>query len=139
MNVYRGRHRAAAVAVVIGLGLTATASGPGGHAVFASVVAAGGASHYPRGTVVALHRRTVHVTISNFAFHPARLVVSPGTRVFWTNQDSDPHTVSATNGRWSSDALDTGDHYNRMFTAAGTLTYYCTIHPFMHGTLIVKK
>ena len=46
-------------------------------------------------TVVALHRRVVRLTIHNFAFQPARLIVSPGTRLIWTNTDSDPHTVPA--------------------------------------------
>ncbi len=131
------RRRAAGAAVLAaGLGLAAATAWGGAHPAAASTRPA---VHYPRGTVVELHRRVVRVTISNFAFHPARLVVSPGTRVIWTNQDSDPHTVSATTGKWASDALDTGDHYTRTFTRAGTLSYYCAIHPFMHGSVTVQK
>jgi plastocyanin len=90
-------------------------------------------------TVLALHKKVVHITIHNFAFGPARIEVSPGTKLIWTNTDSDPHTVDSTKNIWSSEALDTGGTFARTFGKAGTFTYYCSIHPFMHGTVIVKK
>lgn len=31
------------------------------------------------------------VRIQNFAFQPAMLVVTPGTKVVWTNADDEPH------------------------------------------------
>jgi plastocyanin len=89
--------------------------------------------------VVRLHQKVVHVTISNFSFQPAKLEVSPGTRIVWTNKDSDPHTVTSTKGVWASDALDTGSQFARSFKNTGTFPYFCSIHPFMHGTIIVKK
>jgi plastocyanin len=89
--------------------------------------------------VVMLHRNVVRLTISNFAFSPANVVVSPGTTLIWTNKDSDPHTVDSTKNIWSSDALDTGNRFSRVFSKSGTFTYYCSIHPFMHGTVTVKK
>lgn len=94
---------------------------------------------YPAGTVVRLHQHVVRVSITNFAFKPARLVVSPGTRIVWTNQDPDPHTVTSARGIWASDALDTDNRFTRVFAAAGTFAYYCAIHPFMRGTIIVVK
>ena len=90
-------------------------------------------------TVTRLHQKVVHVTISNFAFHPARLVVSPGTKIIWTNKDSDPHTVDSTKNVWTSEALDTDGQFARAFKKTGTFAYYCSIHPFMHGTVVVKK
>jgi len=93
----------------------------------------------PPRTVVLLHQRVVRVTIHNFAFQPARLVVSPGTRIIWTNQDSDPHTATGDKGGWASDALDTGNQFARVFKAAGAFPYHCQIHPIMHGTIVVKK
>ena len=89
--------------------------------------------------VVRLHQHVVNVTIMNFAFGPARLVVSPGTRIVWTNKDSDPHTVTSTTGIWASDALDTDSQFARVFTTVGTFPYYCSIHPYMHGTIVVKN
>jgi plastocyanin len=90
-------------------------------------------------TITRLHQKVVRVTISNFAFHPAKLVVSPGTKIIWTNKDSDPHTVDSTKNVWTSEALDTDGQFARTFKKAGTFAYYCSIHPFMHGTIVVKK
>ncbi|HUB04058.1 MAG TPA: cupredoxin domain-containing protein [Solirubrobacteraceae bacterium] len=87
---------------------------------------------------VELHRAVVQVKISNFAFKPARIVVSPGTKVVWTNEDSDPHTVTTDKPGFSSQALDTGSHYAEVIRRAGTYTYHCTIHPFMHGAVVVQ-
>jgi plastocyanin len=91
------------------------------------------------GTVVRLHQKVVRVRIHNFAFGPARLEVSRGTRIIWTNTDSDPHTVTSDKRIWASEALDTGMHFARVFKQAGTFPYHCAIHPYMHGTIIVKK
>jgi plastocyanin len=33
--------------------------------------------------------------------------------------------------------LNRGDTYTQTFTAPGTYPYICSIHPFMHGTVIV--
>jgi plastocyanin len=85
-----------------------------------------------------LHRRVVHIRIDNFAFIPARLEVSPHTRLIWTNADSAPHTVVSTKHVWTSDTLDTNGHFARTFSKIGTFPYYCSIHPFMRATIIVK-
>jgi plastocyanin len=87
---------------------------------------------------VELHQRVVKVRIMNFAFMPARIEVSPGTRVVWTNEDSDPHTVTTDKAGFSSQALDTGQAYAQVLTNAGTFAYHCTIHPFMHGAVVVE-
>lgn len=91
------------------------------------------------GPVLMLHRKVVRVRIHNFAFSPAKLVVSPGTRVVWTNTDSDPHTVDSTRNVWASEALDTDGNFGRVFNKVGSFTYYCSIHPFMHGQVTVQK
>jgi plastocyanin len=91
------------------------------------------------GPVSMLHRRVVRVTVLNYAFSPAQVIVSPGTRVIWTNKDGDPHTVHSTRNIWASDALDTGGTFARTFGKPGSFSYYCAIHPFMHGTIVVKK
>jgi plastocyanin len=85
-----------------------------------------------------LHQRVVRVKIMNFAFMPARIEVSAGTKVVWTNEDSDPHTVTTDKPGWASPALDTSQTYDRVVTKAGTYAYHCQIHPFMHGTVIVE-
>jgi plastocyanin len=87
---------------------------------------------------VELHRKSAQVTISNFAFKPKRLVVSPGTKVVWTNKDSEPHTVTSDHPAFVSQAINTGGHYTLVARKTGTFTYHCQIHPFMHGTLVVQ-
>ena len=54
-------------------------------------------------------------------------------------KDGDPHTVTSTTGIWASDALDTDSQFARVFTTVGTFPYYCTIHPYMHGMIVVKS
>lgn len=80
-----------------------------------------------------------HVEISHFTFGPGTLTVSPGTRVVWINRDDEPHiVVSAGNQFASSKALDTGDSYATVFDKPGTYAYFCSIHPHMIGTVIVR-
>jgi plastocyanin len=81
---------------------------------------------------------TAHVSIKQFAFHAKRLVVKRGTRVVWKNSDSDPHTVKSAKGHFASEALDTGDTYSVVMRHAGTFSYICTIHPNMHGEIVVR-
>jgi len=80
------------------------------------------------------------VTIDDFAFGPATVTVARGTTVTWTNQDDDPHTVVSTDDPklFKSAALDTGDSFSFTFDKAGTYKYFCTIHPRMQGTVIVR-
>lgn len=78
------------------------------------------------------------VTIDNFAFSPATLTVPSGTTVTWTNQDDMVHTVTETNRSFSSKGLETGDTYVHTFTAPGTYTYFCALHPRMTATVVVK-
>jgi len=79
------------------------------------------------------------VGIRNFHFQPMQLVVPAGAAVTWTNHDEEPHVVTSAGGRFkSSPALDTDDHYNAVFTKPGTYAYYCSIHPQMTGTIVVK-
>lgn len=82
-----------------------------------------------------------HVDIKNFAFAPAVLTVKVGTKVTWTNQDSDAHTVTSqkNSGPLSSPALSTGQSFSYTFTAPGTYSYLCTIHPFMTATVTVTQ
>lgn len=77
----------------------------------------------------------VTVTISGFAFHPATVTIKHGTTVTWKNLDSVPHTVTADNGSFSSAVLQKGKTFSHRFSTAGTITYHCKIHPFMHGTV----
>ena len=77
------------------------------------------------------------VTIDNFAFAPATLTVKAGTTVTWTNKDEEPHTVAASDGSFHSPGMGTGATFTHTFSTAGTFDYVCSIHPSMHGTVVV--
>jgi plastocyanin len=80
------------------------------------------------------------VVIDNFSFGPATLNVAVGTKVIWTNDDADPHTVtSATDPKLlKSPALDTGDSFAFTFDEPGTYRYFCSLHPHMQAIIVVQ-
>jgi len=81
------------------------------------------------------------VNINNFAFSPKELTVAVGTTVTWTNKDEEPHTVVTPGGgpaAFKSGALDGGDQFSFTFTKPGTYRYFCSVHPFMTATVVVK-
>ncbi len=80
----------------------------------------------------------LEVRISEFAFHPKTLEVSAGATVTWTNADGDTHTVTSSNGAFTSPALDSGETFSQTFTVPGTYNYFCALHPHMTAQVIVK-
>jgi plastocyanin len=80
------------------------------------------------------------VKVDNFSFSPATLTVAVGTTVTWTNQDDIPHTVVSTDDPrvFRSKVLDTDEKFTYTFTKAGSFAYFCSIHPKMTGTVVVK-
>ena len=76
------------------------------------------------------------VTIDNFGFTP----VTAGTTVTWTNHDNIPHTVvSADDSQaFKSKVMDTNEKLSFIFTKVGTYSYFCSVHPKMTGTVVVK-
>jgi plastocyanin len=79
------------------------------------------------------------VNIDNFAFIPATLTVRAGSTVTWTNHDEEPHTVAASDGSFHSPGMGTGGTFSHTFATAGTFDYVCSIHPMMHGTVVVTQ
>lgn len=82
------------------------------------------------------------VTIQNYMFTPANITVKVGTTVTWTNQDAVGHTVTAdTNSTDAPSSMDIeqGKSFSFTFKKAGTYTYHCTPHPYMHGTVKVTE
>jgi plastocyanin len=78
------------------------------------------------------------VQIGNFTFKAQVLTVKPGTTVTWTNADDIPHTVTSNNGVFKSKVLDSGDKFSFTFAKVGQFGYFCSLHPHMTGTIIVK-
>ena len=138
---------AAATLLAAATALTLTAcSGSSSHPAATSTSAPTATSSSPSSAATSTSTATSapagasQIIISNFAFSPADLSVTPGQTVTVVNKDSTAHTLTATNGK----AFDTGDiapAATATFTApmtAGTYSYICTIHQFMRGTLTVK-
>jgi plastocyanin len=79
---------------------------------------------------------TVRVRMVDDAFRPRDLTIARGTRVRWVNAGQDRHS-STSNGRWDSGLLDPGETYRRIFRQAATISYFCTAHPAMRGTITI--
>jgi amicyanin len=77
------------------------------------------------------------VKIANFTFDPPAISIKAGDTVTWVNADDIPHVVAEKNGKFRSGALDTDDSFSQKFTTAGTVEYFCAIHPHMTGKIVV--
>jgi len=77
--------------------------------------------------------------ISNFMFKPMTLKVAKGATIRVTNKDTVDHTVTSTNGSFKTGNI--AHNQTKTFKApkkAGTYHYFCSVHTFMTGTIIVK-
>jgi plastocyanin len=89
-------------------------------------------------------RRTAHLaadpgdTISDFKFTPATVTIHTGDTITWTNDGPSEHTATASNGSFNTGILKKGQSASHTFTQPGTYAYICTIHPWMHGTIVVE-
>jgi hypothetical protein len=77
------------------------------------------------------------VTIADFSFAPGATTIHTGDTITWTNNGPSPHTATARDGSFNTGILQKGQSGSHTFTQAGTFSYYCTVHPFMHGTVVV--
>ena len=78
------------------------------------------------------------VSIRGMAFQPATLEVAAGDTVTFTNTGSAPHTATARNGAFDTGRLGTGQSATIRIGSAGTLDYFCTIHPRMTGQITAR-
>lgn len=79
------------------------------------------------------------VQIVEFTYEPDPVVVQAGGKVTWQNEDTAPHTATADDGSFDTDTIDKGKLGSATFKEAGTFTYFCEIHPTMHGTVEVVE
>lgn len=78
---------------------------------------------------------TVHMKGSNF--DPADVSVGAGQTVEFVNDDEAPHTVTAGGKAFDSGNIDPGHSWRYTFAKAGTYTYGCAYHSWMHGSVKV--
>jgi len=85
---------------------------------------------------------------TNECFIPYEVTIDVGGEVTWTNDDTLPHTV--TDGDLSVDPdnvgtvfdsklLMAGNTFSHKFDAAGEYPYFCMVHPWMKGIVIVQE
>ncbi len=79
------------------------------------------------------------IEIKDFNFSPKTLTVKSGEKITWINRDEEPHTVVSVDKQFKkSSALDTDQEYTITVGAPGTYSYFCSVHPKMTGTIVVK-
>jgi plastocyanin len=79
------------------------------------------------------------VTISDYAYEPARIVVPRGTTVAFANRDAAPHTATSKQaGAFDTGTIKKGQAGEIVLEETGTFAYYCLFHPFMSGTVVVE-
>ena len=81
---------------------------------------------------------------TNNCFYPNPLTVAPGTTVTWKNTDTAMHVVCSGKpsddecGKvFEEDSLKPGKTFQFTFANAGTYDYFCSVHPWMTGQVIV--
>jgi plastocyanin len=89
---------------------------------------------------VAARAADATIEINNFMFMPAELTVAAGTTVTWINRDDTPHKVVDRDDphRIKAPALDTGDSFRFVYETPGIYHYFCSLHPYMQGTVVVR-
>lgn len=77
-------------------------------------------------------------------FIPSDVLITVGTTVTWTNDDTAAHTVtsgtveSGATGQFDSSLFMAGKTFSVTFDTAGTYQYFCMVHPWMVGTVTVE-
>jgi plastocyanin len=82
---------------------------------------------------------TVNAGMKSLAFQPGTIEIAAGTTVAWTNNDAVQHTVTAVDRSFDSGNMAPGATWRYTFTKPGTYQFFCVVHPFMKGVVIVKE
>lgn len=83
---------------------------------------------------------TRSVTVRDLEFKTSVVRIVKGDTVRWLFRDApSPHNViSRGTPRFRSSTSRQTGSYSVRFTKAGTYRYYCSIHPFMTGRVVVR-
>jgi plastocyanin len=74
---------------------------------------------------------------------PSLIVIEKGKQVTWVNEDSAFHSITSGFYDTPTDLFDSGhldpfESYTLTFDETGTFDYFCTLHPWMKGQVIVE-
>ncbi len=74
---------------------------------------------------------------------PFGVKIDVGDEVIWTNEDLAFHTVTSGNptdgpdGKFDSGMFKIDEQFSHKFEESGNFDYFCTLHPWMLGTVVV--
>ena len=76
-------------------------------------------------------------------YTPSEIVIKQGDSVTWVNEDAAFHSVTSgyyddPSGLFDSGYLDPEGSFTFIFENIGTYDYFCTLHPWMKGQVIVE-
>ncbi len=75
---------------------------------------------------------------------PSTVVIALGGTVTWENTDNAAHTATSgspsdgPDGVWDSSLMMVNGSYSVTLDEAGTYPYFCMVHPWMQGTVVVE-
>ena len=81
--------------------------------------------------------------LDDSCYFPYAFTISAGKTVKWFNADSVSHTVTSGNfrdgpdGLFNSELLSSGKYFEQTLIVEGTYPYFCMVHPWMNGKIIV--
>ena len=81
--------------------------------------------------------------VQDICYIPSSIVIEKGKQVTWVNQDSAFHSVTSgfydePTELFDSGHLDPFESFSLTFDESGTYDYFCTLHPWMQGQVIVE-
>lgn len=81
--------------------------------------------------------------ITDSCYVPSKISIKLGEQVVWQNQDSAFHSVTSgtygdPDGLFDSGYLDPDQIFTYQFEEIGNFDYYCTLHPWMEGIVVVN-
>ncbi len=102
-------------------------------------------------TDVFAEERTVKIVLGNIdptcietqCYDPTTIKINAGDTVAWTNEDVPAHTIvsgspyEGQNGAYDSGLILPQKTFRQTFVTEGTYPYYCVLHPWATGTVIV--
>ena len=80
--------------------------------------------------------------VTNECYIPFEVTVNPGDTVVWSNDDVAAHTVTSgipptADGTFDSGIFMAGTTFSHTFDTIGEYDYYCIVHPWMIGKVLV--
>ena len=124
------RHRTCAAVLVIGTAIVPLGCGGDDTPPASEGSQSGTSAAAPAGGGV--------VDIKDLAFAPTTVTVAAGSPLTVTNRDTTSHTATADDGHsFDTGRISPGASRAIALKQSGHFAYHCSIHPFMHGTIVV--